>query len=80
MRKYDVNHELEEVLCNQCKKSLKLEKGIVKEGCFQGDTVWGFFSGQDGIQHSFDLCEECYLRMIRAFQIPVTEEERTEML
>ena len=40
MRNYDLDHNLEKVFCNQCKKELKVEKGIIKEGCFQGDTVW----------------------------------------
>ena len=80
MRNYDLDHNLEKVFCNQCKKELKVEKGIIKEGCFQGDTVWNYFSGQDGARHRFDFCEACYLRKIRAFQIPVTEEEETELL
>lgn len=80
MRKLDMNHEIKEVFCNQCGKSLKVENGIVKEGCFEGNVVWGYFSGQDGIRHSFDLCEACYLQMIQNFLIPVTETEEKEFM
>ncbi len=72
--------ELSAVICNKCKKNLKVEKGIVKEGCFCGDTLFGYFSNRDGSRHSFDLCEECYNEMIKEFAIPVQEEEVTELL
>lgn len=82
MRRYtdERKREIKEVVCNQCGRSLQVEHGIVKEGCIHVDTVLGYFSRWDGIRHRFDLCEECYEKMIRGFQIPVTEEEETELL
>ena len=49
------------------------------EGCFQGDVRFGYFSNKDGTRHSFDLCEECYDKMIREFSVPVDEEEMSEL-
>ena len=82
MRKYlDENKkELTGVICNQCKKELKVENGIIKEGCFNADTQFGYFSGKDGMKYSFDLCEECYDNMIKGFSVPVEKEEVKELL
>ena len=80
MREYDEQKNLTKVLCNVCKKELKVEQGIVKEGCFHANYTWGYFSTRDGMQHQFDLCEECYDRFATSFQIPVTETENTELI
>ena len=80
MREYDEQKNIKKVLCNVCKKELKLEQGIVKEGCFHVDYTWGYFSSRDGMQHQFDLCEKCYDRFAMSFQIPVTETENTELI
>ncbi len=82
MRRYgtETNRQLEQVVCNQCKKELKLEKGYIKEGCFTADFCFGYFSQKDGIRHRFDLCEECYNKMVAGFQIPVEEVPENELL
>ena len=80
MRNYDENNEVKEVFCNQCKKALQVENGIIKEGCYSSNMVWGYFSTMDGMRHSFDLCEDCYRKMIMGFAIPVTETDETEFV
>lgn len=82
MRSYfdEKEQELAAVICNHCKKELKVEKGILKEGCFEGKQRFGFFSKKDGQEHSFDLCEECYDSMIESFQMEVNRKEMTELL
>lgn len=82
MRRYEdeQNGQLTQVICNQCKKELKLENGYLKEGCFTADTVFGYFSNRDGIRHRFDLCEECYDKMIAGFLIPAEELPENELL
>ena len=55
------------------------ENGIVREGIFSAEVSFGYFSKKDGIRQEFDLCEECYDRMIRQFKIPVTVQEETEL-
>lgn len=77
--KDDQKQELLSVICNQCKKELKVENGIVKEGCFYARSQFGYFSRKDGTKHSFDLCEECYDKMIAGFAIPVEAEEVKEL-
>lgn len=82
MRRYEDETEgkLIQVVCNQCKKELKLENGYLKEGCFSVDATFGYFSKKDGTRHRFDLCEECYDKMIAHFQVPVEESEAHELL
>lgn len=76
----DNNKELISVICNKCKKEIKVENGIVKEGCFCGNSQFGYFSNKDGEKHFFDLCEECYDKMTAGFAIPVETKEATELL
>lgn len=82
MRKYEDESKevLVQVICNQCQKELKLENGYLKEGCFAVDYLFGYFSQRDGIRHRFDLCEECYNKMIARFQMPVEEAPENELL
>lgn len=70
----------EKIICNQCKKELKSERGHLKEGCFSVDYTFGYFSRKDGIRHRFDLCEDCYDRLLEQFAIPVEEDEQTELV
>ncbi len=76
----DDKKELISVICNRCKKELKVENGILKEGCFCAEPRFGYFSKKDGIKHFFDLCEECYDKMTTGFAIPVEAEEVKELL
>lgn len=80
MRNYKNESELEAVVCNKCKKNLKIENGILKEGCFHVDFSFGYFSQKDGQKHSFDLCEACYDEWIAAFELPVTIQDERELL
>lgn len=80
MRKYNEQNQLISMQCNCCKKELKLEDGIVKEGSFSVDYTWGYFSNKDGLCHKLDLCEDCYDRFIKELAIPVTEIENNELL
>ena len=82
MRKYanvQENH-LSEVCCNKCGKSLLVENGFVKEGCFHAEYSFGYFSTKDGMSHTWDMCEDCYDKMIQEFAIPVQETENNELL
>lgn len=80
MRRLDQNYQVDEIICNQCGKRIKVVNGIIKEGCFEGNISWGYFSNQDGKHDSFELCEECYQKMIDTFKIPVTRVEEKELL
>ena len=71
---------LKQVVCNQCGKVLKIKNGILMEGVYEGNQKFGYFSNKDGICHSFDLCEECYDKLIEGFTVEVTKEEVQELL
>ena len=81
MRKYDEqNNQLIQVICNQCQKEMKVENGYLKEGCFAANVVFGYFSNKDGIRQQFDLCEECYDKLVKQFAVPVDESPNNELL
>ncbi len=82
MRAYQEGQDrkLIQVVCNKCGRKLRMENGRLKEGCFCGDTVFGYFSRKDGMIHHFDLCEDCYDEMVARFAVPVEEQTEVEML
>ena len=79
MRVYK-EEKLQEIYCNKCGKKIEIENEITKEGVFSVDYKWDYFSEKDGVMHSFDLCEDCYDRMVEKFKYPVSESEYTELL
>lgn len=73
-------NRLKKIVCNCCGRTLKMENGILKEECISADHVFGYFSKRDGVRHRFDLCEDCYQKLIDGFFVPVEEEEEKELL
>lgn len=81
MREYEKEQQkLSKVICNACGKEMEVEDGILMEGCFQADWMFGYFSKKDREKHDFDLCEECYDKMIQEFALPPTITVVTELL
>lgn len=72
--------KLTHVVCNCCGKEILVEKEIVKEGVFYGRICWGYFSKCDGLEDSFELCEECYDNIVATFKIPIDRKVRLELL
>lgn len=79
MRVYE-KEKIKEIYCNKCGKKIEMKNEVLQEDVLQVDKVWGYFSKKDGIKHSFDLCEDCYDRIIESFKYPITEAEETELL
>lgn len=79
MRKNN-NCEKMQIICNGCGKKILVEKEIVKEGVASFQVEWGYFSTRDGEIHSFDLCEDCYEKMIQNFSFPVDVAIKRELL
>ena len=77
MKKYEKD-TLIEVNCNGCGKKIAVKHGISKEEMFHVEKRWGYFSKKDMQQERFDLCEECYEKIIEGFVIPVEKKEETE--
>lgn len=80
MRKYNQENELSIVICNKCKKNLKVENGILKEGCFHTEYHFDYFSLKDGQKHDFDLCEACYDKLLESFLIPAEISDESVLL
>lgn len=80
-RKVQLQEELlKKVICNRCGKSLKVEEGILKEGCFHADYPFDYFSRKDGYIYSFDLCENCFEDITGDFIHPVQIREMKEFM
>ena len=80
MRVYSDQKELVEVVCNCCRKSLLVKNGFLREECIHLEHDFGFFGTKDGLSHRFDLCEDCYRKIVEDFLVPVEEWERKELL
>ncbi len=80
MRKYNKNNKVLEIKCNCCGKDLEVEKGFIKSGNFSVNYDWGYFSSKDGETHKFDICEECYDKLIKSFTIPIDIDENNELM
>ncbi len=79
MRKYKGNY-LTAVICNCCGRNLVVANGIVREGVAHIYAEWDYFSEKDGENHNFDICEECYDRLLAGFRYPAMISQRTELL
>ena len=66
--------EITKIVCNLCKKEIKVKNGISEEDVLSVEKRWGYFSNKDNEVHRFDLCEECYDTLIASFEIPVERE------
>ena len=53
---------------------------MIREGYFSADVIFGYFSNKDGLRHRWDLCESCYDALTASFQIPVEENEESELV
>lgn len=82
MRRYarEDHNALLYAACNMCGRELLIENGLLKEGCFHGEQKFGYFSKKDGENHSFDICEACYDKLMQEFHIPVDVQEEIELL
>lgn len=63
------NHEVTKVVCNCCGKEIPLVGNGIWEEYFHGEKTWGYLSNQDGQQDSFDLCQDCYEKIVSDFKI-----------
>lgn len=74
------NEKLVKIICNQCGKEYVVTQEGMHPEYLQVEKSWGYFSDKDGEHHRFDLCEECYDRLLAGFRIPASKAERTELL
>ncbi|MBR1738066.1 MAG: hypothetical protein IJ736_13820 [Firmicutes bacterium] len=63
---------IEKIYCNMWGEEIKkADGGEIFDDHLSVDKNWGYFSGKDGENHSFDICERCYDKIIGEFKIPV---------
>lgn len=65
--------EIYEVICNMCGENIKKDQFGKFCDYLQVDKIWGYLSSIDGENHSFDLCNECYLKIVSNFKLNVNE-------
>ncbi len=82
MRKYEWKEKkkLLRVVCNGCGRELDVKNGYLREECFHGEHVPGYFSEADGTRAAFDLCGACYRKLTERFAVPVEQDEEVELL
>ena len=68
------------IYCNMCGKSISMDKQIPMEDVLSVEKSWGYFSGKDGEVHSFELCEECYDKLVKEFVFPPAVKKQREMI
>ena len=75
MRRYKISeikkNEIEVIICNMCGKEIPIQNDIKSEDTLSVEKRWEYPSDKDNEVHRFDLCEECYDRLIHSFKIPV---------
>ena len=75
MRRYKISNQkiqdTEKIICNMCGKEISVKNNIKNEDVLSVEKRWGYPSEKDNEVHRFDLCEECYDKLVRSFKIPV---------
>lgn len=70
------------IICNQCGREIRLdgldnksyEYQLAQAEVLPVKHQWGYGSKYDTERHTFDLCEECYDKLIQGFRIPISVE------
>lgn len=67
-----VQHGSSKVYCNGCGREINTG-GQEREDYLRVNKSWGYFSHWDLTNQAFNLCQDCYERLIAQFKIPVEE-------
>lgn len=65
--------------CNCCGKEISMNGDMFLEEFLHIEKEWGYFSNQDGINLSADVCEECLMNWMKDFQYKPEIQERIEL-
>lgn len=64
-----LKNKVEKVICNMCgNEIIKNEYGHF-EDYLSVNKIWGYNSNFDGLEHSFDICQNCYNDLIERMKI-----------
>lgn len=61
--------EIDVIICDSCGKKIRRNKFNEFEDYFHIEKTWGYHSNKDGRHDSFDICEECYDKMIEILKL-----------
>lgn len=64
-----------QMICNVCGNKLKEKTDFIEI-----KKEWGYFSDKDTEIHEFRICERCYDRIIKQFEVPPKVTEKNEVL
>ncbi len=59
------------VVCNCCGSQIPLSSSGRLVDYVSVNKTWGYLSPFDGEKHSFELCSDCYKKIISMFEHPV---------
>ena len=63
---------VDDIICNVCGKSIpKNPNTDIFEDCLDIQKEWGYDSNYDNEVHTFHICQDCYKKFIKTFQIPI---------
>ena len=65
----EIRIETDVIICDACKKEIR--KNIFNEfdEYYHIEKEWGYHSDKDGRKDSFDICEECYDKMLNSINL-----------
>lgn len=72
MKTYNVvtkkQEELDSLQCNRCGKICQDSTDPEpKSDYLEVEVYWGYYSKKDGEKHKWDICEECYDKIVSEF-------------
>lgn len=59
------------IKCNCCGKDITTDKFGYTSDYLSIEKRWGYNSSFDNENHCFDICEDCYKKLISKFKIPI---------
>ena len=57
-----------------------MSMAILKDQFFSVNQTWGYFSEHDGETDYWDLCQDCYKKLVQSFQIEPDVSEAAELM
>ena len=69
-----------EIYCNSCGERIEITNNRRKEDYLSIKKEWGYFSNKDTQIHEFKICERCYDRIVKQFEMSPKVTEKSEIL
>ena len=62
----EIRTETDVIICDACGREIRRNKYNEFEEFYHIDKKWGYHSNKDGQHDSYDICEDCYDKMLRS--------------